>query len=728
MPTDVFTSDDTWTVPVGVTSATMTAFGAGAGGSSGASGQGGGGGGGGEYATADISVSAGQTYTVTVGTGGAAGAAGGHSEVVRLAVTHVRANGGAGGASGSGGSGGTGGTGDTLHDGGAGGSGDSPPGPSGGGGGGGSGGPTATGGTGSSASGSTGGSGGTSLHTGVGGNGGDDGANGSSGVTPGGGGGGGGDGASGGVGARGEVRIAYSSGGEPPVGKHTVLHRKRRPVFRARTFRSVFQFLHAGLSQPATHRPVQRPAPARQAQRRRFRRQPTETTQAPTFESFPPVIARLAKIKADAARLPRLPKLERAQTLQRFLHPSATGQPATADSLIHGKRRPPRFPPPAVQRRYVDVALLSASQDGASYYVPLLDRLTYRALSLPVSLPRAPRFLPAMVPAPQQYEWLFQIPRQTPEIAPHATRRGDLTPLMTFPGVLTVFAAKPQNRAAQRPQRAISAFVPYTREPDRLVPWSIYERIRPRFDAETVRQPSRYLPQSVPSRSIPPFVLPRQLPGVRVENPRRRVVIEQLTTPTRDTSVFIPRRRRIDVPAERQRQHRAIVAELLADIDQGTSQLIAQIARKNQRQAIEREPPPRPFRPTPMMPHLLEPDSLASLITELRRRSRWREPVAVPIPPTRLLIPTTKITAPSSDPALLDLVAMRRRIAVRRGIPRKHPKFEQLIWSFTPTADEITQEVVYSARLGCRVTATRLSERATAARLWERLVATRARN
>jgi MBG domain (YGX type)/Cadherin-like beta sandwich domain len=75
--TVVFSSSGSWTVPSGVTSATITCYGAG-GGSGGAvansSDNASGGGGGGATATSTLSVSGGQVYTVTVGAGGTAGA------------------------------------------------------------------------------------------------------------------------------------------------------------------------------------------------------------------------------------------------------------------------------------------------------------------------------------------------------------------------------------------------------------------------------------------------------------------------------------------------------------------------------------------------------------------------------------------------------------------------------------------------------------------------------
>ncbi|NVO01300.1 MAG: hypothetical protein HXX09_01225 [Bacteroidetes bacterium] len=95
-----------WTVPIGVTSITVSVYGAG-GGSGGAKGatndNASGGGGGGACAISNLTVSAGQVYTVTIGNGGTAGAntgtnggTGGTSSFVGTGGT-VSANGGGGG-------------------------------------------------------------------------------------------------------------------------------------------------------------------------------------------------------------------------------------------------------------------------------------------------------------------------------------------------------------------------------------------------------------------------------------------------------------------------------------------------------------------------------------------------------------------------------------------------------------------------------------------------------
>lgn len=121
----------TWTVPLGVSSATveMVAGGGGGGGSTevGNGGAGGGGGSGG-YKNFTIALTAGETITISVGAGGAGapfvgrnpgaigaegpGLSGGSSYITSLAGTHT-VTGGGGGTSGTGGSGGGGGLGGT---------------------------------------------------------------------------------------------------------------------------------------------------------------------------------------------------------------------------------------------------------------------------------------------------------------------------------------------------------------------------------------------------------------------------------------------------------------------------------------------------------------------------------------------------------------------------------------------------------------------------------------
>jgi len=69
-----YTASGTFTVPAGVTSITVRAWGGGGGSSS--LNKGGSGGGGGQYAEANISVTEGQVFDITIGGGGAAGAQG----------------------------------------------------------------------------------------------------------------------------------------------------------------------------------------------------------------------------------------------------------------------------------------------------------------------------------------------------------------------------------------------------------------------------------------------------------------------------------------------------------------------------------------------------------------------------------------------------------------------------------------------------------------------------
>ena len=93
-----------WTVPATVTTVTVSCWGGGGGGgggtSSGAFGTDGGGGGGGAFATSVFTVTSGQTYTITVGNGGAGGAStggngatGGSSTVTGLAGTVIAVGG-----------------------------------------------------------------------------------------------------------------------------------------------------------------------------------------------------------------------------------------------------------------------------------------------------------------------------------------------------------------------------------------------------------------------------------------------------------------------------------------------------------------------------------------------------------------------------------------------------------------------------------------------------------
>jgi hypothetical protein len=218
--TDTFNASGTWTVPAGVSSAVLEAWGSGgAGGGATAHGPGGGGGAGGQYAKKTLSgLSVGANYTVAVagvtsgGTGD--GAAGGDSSVVSpSSTTVVLAKGGGGGIAndGAGGTGSTaGGVGDTVFAGGSGMVG----GTSSGGGGGGAG----SAGAGGNASGTTGGTG-TAANGGSGGAGTASKANGSPGSNFGGGGGGGnlthGGNESGGDGAAGLVTVTYTINSAP---------------------------------------------------------------------------------------------------------------------------------------------------------------------------------------------------------------------------------------------------------------------------------------------------------------------------------------------------------------------------------------------------------------------------------------------------------------------------------------------------------------------------------
>lgn len=220
--TDTYTASTTWVAPAGVTSVDVEVWGGGgAGGGQNLGSDGGGGGGGGAYSKkVSIAVTPGNSYTVSVGTGGAgvtSGTGGTGGDSYFLNTSTVFAKGGAGGAPSTGTppAGGVGGdaalgVGDTTYSGGDGGKGRNNN--------------TGQGGPGGSSAGSAanGTSGATTWSTmtaaappaggGIGGNGGNTGANGSAPASGNGGGGGGsGDGSAriGGAGASGKVIIAY---------------------------------------------------------------------------------------------------------------------------------------------------------------------------------------------------------------------------------------------------------------------------------------------------------------------------------------------------------------------------------------------------------------------------------------------------------------------------------------------------------------------------------------
>lgn len=205
-------SNSIFTVPAGVTSITVQAWGGGGAGRGGGGKNGGGGGG--AFATRVISVSSGQMYPVTVGAGGPnPGNPGGNSQFGTTAPALVIAVGGASGDGNAGAVGGqaaactpttgaqSGGSGGNVA---SGGSNDA------GGGGGGSATSGAVGNPGGNGSGDTGGSGGTGEGTGGMGGSGSNGS-GSNGIAPGGGGGGrGGSGGASGAGAAGQVIVTYT--------------------------------------------------------------------------------------------------------------------------------------------------------------------------------------------------------------------------------------------------------------------------------------------------------------------------------------------------------------------------------------------------------------------------------------------------------------------------------------------------------------------------------------
>ncbi len=204
----VFNSNGNFTVPAGVTSITVEAWGGGGGGANGSGERGGGGGG--AYARSTIAVSPGQMYSVVIGLGGSTGSNGGNST---FGTNLVVAEGGRSGAGPNGGDGGDDGnsTGDVTFSGGDGGDGRNN---GGGGGGGGSAFTNANGQNGEDGGGSSGGDGGNG--TGNGGDGGDeDGTpNAETGNAPGGGGGGRGDDAgSSQAGANGRVTVSWCLSG-----------------------------------------------------------------------------------------------------------------------------------------------------------------------------------------------------------------------------------------------------------------------------------------------------------------------------------------------------------------------------------------------------------------------------------------------------------------------------------------------------------------------------------
>jgi hypothetical protein len=207
--TVTFTSSGTtnWVAPAGVTTITVECWGAGGGGGGGNTSASGGGGGGAYAIKNSFAVTPGNSYSYTVGAGGASDAAGGNSSFNTSACV---AAGGAAGSQGTPGSGGAGGlasvsTGDVKFSGGSGASGQVV---NHGGGGGGSAGTAANGNTASSITGATAVTGG-----GPGGNGGSSGNGNPPASGPGGGGGGGiafGP-VSGGAGFAGQIRITYTA-------------------------------------------------------------------------------------------------------------------------------------------------------------------------------------------------------------------------------------------------------------------------------------------------------------------------------------------------------------------------------------------------------------------------------------------------------------------------------------------------------------------------------------
>ena len=209
-----FTTTGSWTAPVGVTSVTVEAYGGGGAGGAGSpggggnNGRGGGGGGGGAFPSGTYTVTPGNSYTITVGTGGIGGTGNGGNGTISTATFNsgtITANFGSGGRSyNNGGNGGAGGTG--TRNGGTGGT--NPGNTSGSGGGGGCAGTTGNGGNGGQTAGGVAGTGGTIAGAGANGVGGN--STGNIGNNYGGGGSGGTRNGDGGNGAGGYVRITFT--------------------------------------------------------------------------------------------------------------------------------------------------------------------------------------------------------------------------------------------------------------------------------------------------------------------------------------------------------------------------------------------------------------------------------------------------------------------------------------------------------------------------------------
>ena len=209
-----FTTTGSWTAPVGVTSVTVEAYGRGGAGGAGSpggggnNGRGGGGGGGGAFQSGTYTVTPGNSYTITVGTGGIGGTGNGGNGTISTATFNsgtITANFGSGGRSyNNGGNGGAGGTG--TRNGGTGGT--NPGNTSGSGGGGGCAGTTGNGGNGGQTAGGVAGTGGTIAGAGANGVGGN--STGNIGNNYGGGGSGGTRNGDGGNGAGGYVRITFT--------------------------------------------------------------------------------------------------------------------------------------------------------------------------------------------------------------------------------------------------------------------------------------------------------------------------------------------------------------------------------------------------------------------------------------------------------------------------------------------------------------------------------------
>jgi murein DD-endopeptidase MepM/ murein hydrolase activator NlpD len=207
---ETFNSSTTWNAPARACQVTVQAWGGGGGGGTGAGNNAGGGGGGGAYSSSVVTTTPGNSYTVTVGTGGGANSAGGVTWFDSVSTVYAEGGSGASGSTGGAGGSSANGVGNTSYSGGSGGAGQTTGGPASRRGGGGGGSATSTANGGNGVAGASGGTGGTGE--GSGGTGNTGATTGGSGTAPGGAGGGGGATGAGGTGAAGRIVLTYTPG------------------------------------------------------------------------------------------------------------------------------------------------------------------------------------------------------------------------------------------------------------------------------------------------------------------------------------------------------------------------------------------------------------------------------------------------------------------------------------------------------------------------------------